>query len=744
MAAAPPLRTRVLEAAATVVAVALVYVAAVGVRWSISTTMETALRPPGADELPYTRESALLFHYADVYRTTGRIPRVDERAEVPEGLQVRRELSVGKGIVAAWLYNGFGVHAMSFQRFVRRFDAAWYSLGVIPLFFLVRGRTRSLLAAALSAMLLAWTVGAMQRSTGLGFARENFALPLIFAHVWLFDMGLRRGRLGPSIAAGIVLAVALATWDLTQLYLLLVVAYCAARCLVRRAWASKLVHLAPTLAAGVIAGLLVPYLRAHAFLVTYGMLAGYGLMAWWLAEKRVRMAGPIAKAVLAALLVGTLAASWLLPAGKTYGHFRELFFAKLRYLNDKPDDPAKLSYDARILWTPALHSATTTNLGRPPIRSFTAVFWLTAIAAIVVAAAKLRRRDIGEVSLFAAMLVAWLVLYVLFVRMQVFLIFFIAAFAGIGAGALRAFGRRWWTVLPAALVIGMFLLADLTKTVYLGRTSDQRQQLYERPSDEDPYEYVHLVSLANVYGQRFQYAAAQVVIEWLRQETPADAVVLADFPLEPTLYVYGDRSIVLHPKFESVAMRDKVRQFFESFYAPSERMFYEYCRRNGVRYFVADSGMFGGPGSRYWVYSPRYIAGSTGETLGGIGTRWMYENPDRCRYFRFRIEVGAEGERVWAYRVFELVTEADIKEALFLADRGTNARDRYVATREREDLEIAAEFVDRAVKLWPGCYDAWLTMANVYGLLGNDERALEARSWCEQIAQQEQQQQQQP
>ena len=221
MKAAPPSRTRALEAAATLVAVALVYVAAVGVRWSICTTMETVLRPPNADEMPYTRESALLFHYADVYRTTGRIPSLDERAQVPEGLHVRRELSVGKGIVAAWLYNGlgvragFGVRAMSFQRFVRRFDAAWYCLGVIPLFFLVRGRTRSLLAATLSAMLLAWTVGAMQRSTGLGFARENFALPLIFAHVWLFDMALRRGRLGPSIAAGVVLAVALATWDLT-------------------------------------------------------------------------------------------------------------------------------------------------------------------------------------------------------------------------------------------------------------------------------------------------------------------------------------------------------------------------------------------------------------------------------------------------------------------------------------------------------------------------------------------------
>ena len=122
MAPSTPAAARRLDAVAIVLVLALVYVLGVGLRWSIASTIETAVKPAGAEELPYTLESALLFHYADEYRRTGRIPRVDPRAQVPEGLDVWRDLSLGKGIVAAWLYNGLGVRGVSFQRFVRRFD----------------------------------------------------------------------------------------------------------------------------------------------------------------------------------------------------------------------------------------------------------------------------------------------------------------------------------------------------------------------------------------------------------------------------------------------------------------------------------------------------------------------------------------------------------------------------------------------------------------------------------------------
>jgi len=731
---------RALNIVATVVAVALVYALAVGMRWHICSIIETANRPAGVSELPYMLESALLFHYAEQYQQTGVIPRVDQRAQVPEGLDVARELSLGKGLVAAWLYNGLGIDAMSFQRFVRRFDAAWYALAVVPLFFFVRGRTRSLLAASLAALLVAGAYTAVVRSTGLEFSRENFALPLIFAHFWLLDLGRRKRQLTVSVIAGVVLAVGLATWDLAQLYLLLAVGYWAVRCLIRRAAAVELMHLAPTLAAGFVAGLIVPYLWAHRFVVSYAMLAGYGLLAWWAIEKyikRPRLSALASKGVLVVLVAGMLFAAALLPAGKTYGHFRDLFFAKVRHLNVKPEDPERLSYDARILWVPALHSATGKFMGRRPISDFTAMFILGLLAAGFVIAAKSARRDIGEISFVAGMMAVWLVLYVLFVRMHVFLIFFLAAFIGLGIGAIPALAKRRWVVVFAAPVVVLFLIADMGRGVLFAKVSEDYKQ-YVPQSQYVLYESADLIKLHTAYGLRSRYGGTAKLVEWLRANTPEDAVVLSSFTLQPTIYEYANRAIVLHPKFESMAMRDKVRDFLETFFGRSERKLHEFCLKNDVDYFVLDLGMFGGPDSKWWIYSPRYAVASTAKQINAIGTRWMYEDPDKCGYFRFQTEIGAKGERLALYRVFKVVSEADMKEADAFTQVGVKFMEYYLASNEAEHLSLAAEALEEAVKLWPGCRDAYREMMKVYALLGNTTRAVEAKTRWEQLEQQEQ------
>ena len=41
-----------------------------------------------------------------------------------------------------------------------------------------------------------------------------------------------------------------------------------------------------------------------------------------------------------------------------YSHFSEAMKAKVKFKNVKPSDPSKLNYDARMMWTPSMHSAT--------------------------------------------------------------------------------------------------------------------------------------------------------------------------------------------------------------------------------------------------------------------------------------------------------------------------------------------------------------------------------------------------
>jgi len=724
-----------MNTAATVAVLVVIVVFGTGLRWWICSTVETAMTPPGVEELPYTLESALLFHYAEQYQKTGRLPEVDMRAQVPEGLHVRRDLSLGKGMVAAWLYNGFGVRGMSFQRFVRRFDAAWYCLGVIPLFFLVWGRTRSLVAASLAALLLAAAYTAVVRSTGLEFERETFALPLIFAHFWLLDVGLRTKRFLPSVLAGVLFAVALATWDMTQLYLLLLLAYWAVRCLIRRAAAEQLVHLAPTIAFGFIAGLVVPYLWAHNFVVSYAMMLGYGLMAWWAVHRQTKIPAPALKAVFLVGLVALLLVASTLPAARTYEHFRDLFVAKLRYLNVKPEDPARLGYNARILWVPALHSATTMYAGRRPIDAFVPMFVLGLIAAGCVTAAKLARRPIGEVSLLIAMVLVWLALYVLFVRMQVFLIFFLAAFIGIGIGAVPALAKRSWPVALVAPVVVLLLLIDLDQGIAL-RTVGRHVLAAAPEGQRDLQENQRTLK---AYGRAFQYGPATDLARWLRENTPEDAVVLSDFTLQPTIFEYAERRIVLHPKFESRGMRDKVHEYLDAFYAPSEQAFHAFCVRNGATYFVLNTGMFADPEDKKspeWLYSWRYVAGATGNVLNTAGTAWMLRDPRNCGYFRHRWDIALAALRP-IYRVFEVVSESDIAEARAAAGRGRMHLENFKAYGERSDLELAADELEAAVRLWPGCLEAYQLMVGVYAGLGNEERAIEAKQHWELLERQE-------
>ena len=105
------------------------------------------------------------------------------------------------------------------------------------------------------------------------------------------------------------------------------------------------------------------------------------------------------------------------------------------------------------------------------------------------------------------------------------------------------------------------------------------------------------------------------------------------FKLQPTIFEYAGRAIVLHPKFESPGMRDKVREFLERFYAPGERAFHKFCVENEADYFVLSLGMFANPKNRKskeWLYSWRYIAAATGDVASKLDSPAYQVRSHRC------------------------------------------------------------------------------------------------------------------
>ena len=691
------------------VALVGVYVLGVALRWGIVGCLRDFY-----GDLPYTLESALLFRYADMIAKGERLPRLDKRAQYPEGLEVERKLSLGKDIAAAGAYRALG-RPGPFREFVRRFDAAWFCVGIFAVFLVVREMGGGELGGLMAAALYAISVPSVIRSTGLEFSRENFSLPLIFLHVWLMLRAWRRERLSLSgVAAGIVLALAAATWDATQLYVLLVGVFAGLLLLFGKSGYRFIRGFLPGVACLAAAAIAVPYLREHGFMFSGGMVLWYSLTAAWLARAAAgERSALLPKVVLvAALACLTLLAGSLTTYPETYSHFPSLFLAKLKHLNVKPLDPAKLSYEARILWTPALHSATSKFLERYPISDFEVLFALGAMPFVLLVRSLLKRSAGEGERALVFWLVVFLVLYVLFVRMEVFLAFFVCCLIGLGVRyALTLFRRKGARAAAFGVWAGLVLLGLI--------------------AEKDSYSSFEKIYRAADTGS--PYAANKKLVGWLRENTEKDSVVLANFTLEPTIFADAERAIVLHPKFESKDMRLKVKEYLEALFSETEKDFHDFCIKNGVNYYVLHPGVFSGPTSPDWIYSHRYMV-DRAERRPEYATLAMQYNPDRLQYFKKLMDVAQAGDPFgFFYRVFKVISRKEIEDA---EQHCRNARmylDNYMAERDSETLQRAETELLRAVELFPGSLEGHSMLSTVYTLRGDRNKASQEIERCKRI-----------
>ncbi|MFH1477477.1 MAG: hypothetical protein ABIH24_08320 [Verrucomicrobiota bacterium] len=498
-----------------------------------------------------------------------------------------------------------------------------------------------------------------------------------------------------SLLSALMLACAVSFWDLMQYYIILwgiwsYVRFVAGKyfrdaraCL---AWGLILMALAG-------AGVLNPYLRAHAFTGSFAMLLAYGvalglgvewLFRWigiakidketptgtsastlnndllgWRPGSRRAVSCPLARRrwrmplrwrpaslpavscpalrgrinvpipgengrgqhcfrrmlvlALIALLPLIAGALWSQQYGETYGHFIELLWAKLRFFNHKPADPALLTFNQRILWTAPLNSATfrlTANL-------FPATLCLSVLAGII-AVFHVRAHPDPEINQLLSYTVISLLAFVLFMRFHVFLILGFAAllgWLGYWVNIKRNFTR--WLIL-------VLLLAGVG------------------------------VEAAHVLNNPVRWGSVPVYLDekkalcrWLRSNTAGESV-LANFGLSSFLLAYANCPIVLHPKFEAPGIRERVRAYGEALFKSSEDDFRAWMEPLGAPYYVYALGEFADvqPESqmRYCVnaLNPPPLAAA----------RLFEKKPAQCRYFQF----------LWGnakYRVFRVITRAD-------------------------------------------------------------------------------------
>lgn len=611
----------------------------------------------GAD-LPFTLESALYFRRISQVFNTGRLPAHDAMIQHPEGIDVWRTDTVGAEYVYAALAHLFP-RAMPLPDRVRWIEPAWFCLG-IPLLALWLGWwTRSALAAGIGGAYYAVSLSSVIRSTGQELSHENAALPLLIGHLALDAAaegaaGARRFWLFTA-GSSLLLASALAWWDLVQFYVgLWMIASWVALARGRLRWDARTGgKWAAQLAALCLVGAWNPYLRAHGWLLSPEMLLGYGLAAALWVSRRATVDGAprmgrwwAAGLALVPLALG-LAIAWRASYGQAYSPFLELLCAKLRFLNVKPANPALLTFNQRILWTPALHSATWNIV----ISQFPAILPLTllALAVCYISSIEVGARFNRLVFFYIASLVA----FILLVRFHVFLAIFSAALLGWWAAwSLR---RQWWVRL---VVLALLVLGTAVEAAHVLK----KPWRWGRP---------------NVY-----YAEARDLTRWLLDHAAPDPV-LANFGISASVAAYGGCPVVLHPKFEAPDIRARVRDYAEALFQGTETQFREWAGRHGARYYVYALGEFSTVAPDQQL---RYMVNCL-DPRPDAAARGFEDRPGELREFAY----------LWGnrkYRVFKILTPEDLAEAVVLAGAAEEEL-------QRGDLVRAGRLAAEAARLDP-------------------------------------------
>jgi len=522
---------------------------------------------PRDGECFFWTETAFHYRYADLVSRGQSIPPLDKQIQYHEGLDTRRYITPVMERVAGRLHRSF-FPAMPLHVFLTWFSAVVSSFSVLAVFLAARFLWNNNRAALLAAVFYVLTPAGFARTAGGGFIREDFALPWIFFSFACFLSCLRRDRLLAAAVSGGLMALALAAWHVTQFYVFIfaaafavLVLLCKLDDLPRKSFTILTIILS-------LAAISLPVLRAKWFILSPAMMICYAIVpCLWLLPRWQWHRGP-KKIIAAATIILCFLGAGLMIQNYSGGHSHvySLMLDKLRFLDRLPYDPQKLSFESRIMWASAFVS--------PRLSEVLILLSITLPAGAITLAGIVRRIFKGRARpaeiMVAFFAIVTFILFLLIHRMDVFTVFFLA----LPIGSLALVKNRIARILSA-----VFIAASLSVAFYL------TPRLHFAPMRPATF-------------------LVKDVIHYLKNNSAPDEPVLTSFELGPSIAAYADRPVILHSKFESKLLRDKVREVYSALYAGEEEL-YQVCLKYQARWLIYQSNMALGLGRG----SIRYVAG---------------------------------------------------------------------------------------------------------------------------------------
>jgi len=534
-------------------------------------------------------EAAFQYRFAKFFATHpvnewGQLSR-DRDVQYPDTINDWAEFTVAMEVPVGVLYRLTGRLALPLPRFhvfVVWYDCLISSLSIFGVFFLARALWGKEKTGVFASALYIALYPSYGRTVKNLFLREDFAIPLIIFALVFTVRAIQEQKKRDQILAALFWLAALASWHLTQ-FVMAPFLVAAVLVYLGRGETPPIPWFVLTLAAGTV---VVPVLRAKQVFFSPTMCGLYALaLAVWINGGRKR-----ATLVFAGWATALLAVSALMQRSYgEYAHVYDLFLYKLRFLGQRPIDPARLPWEARLLWEGGAFNTA------PWGEFWRSLMWcgpLGLIAAMTLASRKQGACATNIFIVFTLLLVplAWMAL-----RCFVFLGF---AAAVLAAGLMTR--HFWWKPIVFAAAVWQLVMLNF--------------QPLER-SQASPDEY-------------------RPIMKWLEGHTPTNAVVLASIGDSPVFLAHTGRAIIMHSKFENQRIRDRYREMLEAIYG-SEDQFNQFAHKYGADYFVYDAGfLYEGMESR------RYKADKMGPLDPNCAAELFQNQPERLRYFKFETANG--------------------------------------------------------------------------------------------------------
>ena len=613
--------------------------------------------------MPFTLECAMMYSYSWDIAKDGRLAKYDKslvgqkEVSTDSQMSISLEYFLGYGYRVKEFFSSFKKNTegsfcannsdydinTDFVSWIRVQLRLWISLSAGLIFIWLLLLNSSLLFSIFGGLLFAVAPAAIARATGQDIIRENFAIALIlFTFVSYYWYVLRNPKKVKLLLLFLGVALALVSWDMTQLcfslwgiYELIIAIFSKCSSALKfRAWVVVFI-------ACIICGLFNPYLFSHNLIYSPLVVVVIPSLLIALGFRNKR---PFARIALSFAALVVLLLLWFmviknLGFSGNYSHFYTLLLAKIKFANVQPIDPSLLDFDSRILWTPALHSATKS------------IYWnlfhfgmvvFAILALIVLTFRKVRNRLNSSLLMPIVFAVFFFMLFTFMVRFHALAIPFICISIIVFAEVFcRAFGKsfiRW---------ILLLILLGLT-------TSD----------------FFYFMNMERVYNDDCKSQLA--LIRELNSFSVKNKIILSDFTLSPMLKAYCGARIVLQPKFEMKGARDAVEEYLNLMYHGTEYGFMEFCKRYTVEYFIFDKGMMNGEIKEKFLHpwSTRYIANA--EIIKKTAPVYLFSNrPETLTYF-YQLD-GQESSSQNRFVIFKAIYPKDIIAADSLYFEAENA-----------------------------------------------------------------------